>query len=76
VPLRFVSMHSLWFRVNEEFAVLLARLETKLDLALSRGDDHESRIRILERKVWQAAGIATIVSGSAAAGLAQVLSGR
>lgn len=53
--------------------ILLARLETKLDLALTRGDDHESRIRVLERKVWQAAGVATVVSGSAAAGLASIL---
>jgi hypothetical protein len=53
--------------------ILLARLETKLDLVLARSDDHESRIRILERKVWQAAGVATVLSGSAAASLSQLL---
>lgn len=54
-------------------AVLLARLETKLDIALARGEDHESRIRLLERKVWQAAGVATVISGSGAAALSQIL---
>lgn len=42
----------------------LTRVEVKLDAALTRGDDHESRIRSLERKVFVAAGAATILGGT------------
>lgn len=42
----------------------LTRVEVKLDAALTRGDDHESRIRSLERKVFVAAGAATILGGA------------
>jgi hypothetical protein len=38
----------------------LTRVEVKLDQVLTRGDDHEARIRSLERKVWGAAGAATV----------------
>ncbi|WDS52047.1 membrane protein [Microbacterium phage Caron] len=41
----------------------LTRVEVKLDTALTRGDDHENRIRALERKVWLVAGAATVAGG-------------
>ena len=41
----------------------LTRVEVKLDAALTRGDDHEGRIRALERKVWVAAGFAAAAGG-------------
>ncbi|UVK59039.1 tail needle protein [Microbacterium phage Cen1621] len=41
----------------------LTRVEVKLDAVLTRGDDHESRIRSLERKVWLAAGFAAAAGG-------------
>ncbi len=61
--------------MNEDRAleILVARIETKLDLALARTDDHEGRLRQLERRVWQAAGASAAVAGSAAAGLASLL---
>lgn len=42
----------------------LTRVEVKLDAALTRGDDHEGRIRGLERKVYIFAGAATILGGA------------
>jgi hypothetical protein len=41
----------------------LTRIEVKLDAAMSRGDDHETRIRRLERVVWIAAGAAATGGG-------------
>ncbi|AWY04859.1 hypothetical protein PBI_FLOOF_22 [Microbacterium phage Floof] len=41
----------------------LTRVEVKLDAVLTRGDDHEARIRALERKVWLVAGAATVAGG-------------
>jgi hypothetical protein len=46
----------------------LTRVEVKLDTALTRGDDHEVRLRSLERKVFVAAGAATVLG----AGLGQI----
>ncbi|MGI5285238.1 hypothetical protein ACQEVF_18145 [Nonomuraea polychroma] len=42
--------------MDREVIETLVRMETKLDAAISRGDDHEDRIRRLERAVWVAAG--------------------
>jgi hypothetical protein len=42
----------------------LARLETKLDLHLTKVGDHESRIRRLERALWLAAGAAMVGGGA------------
>ena len=55
----------------EDLAVVVARIEAKLDVAISKGDDHETRIRALERKVWMAAGFAA----AGGAGLSQFLGG-
>ncbi|WP_067201137.1 hypothetical protein [Microbacterium sp. XT11] len=41
----------------------LTRVEVKLDNALTRGDDHEGRIRALERKVWLVSGAAAVLGG-------------
>jgi hypothetical protein len=48
---------------TEEMPVLLARIETKLDMALARSEDHEGRIRKLEKAVWLAAGFAAAGGG-------------
>lgn len=40
----------------------LARIETKLDLHLARGDKHEDRITWLEKKVNYFIGVATVVN--------------
>lgn len=50
---------------TETTDVRLARIETKIDLFLLRSDDHETRLRALERKVWVAAGAATALGGAA-----------
>ncbi|GEB46951.1 hypothetical protein MTE01_28960 [Microbacterium testaceum] len=55
---------------DAQLASFLTRVEVKLDTVLTRGDDHETRIRSLERKVWTAAGAAAV----AGAGLGQIVS--
>ena len=57
----------------EPVAIILARMEVKLDHSLTRGDDHETRIRLLEKKVWVASGIAAAVSGLASSWLTNAL---
>lgn len=44
------------------------RIEAKLDPAMARMDDHEQRLRLLERFQWKATGIA--LSVGALAGIA------
>jgi len=46
---------------TEEIAVVLARLETKLDQALAHNEDHEKRLRKLETLVWKAMGAAAVL---------------
>lgn len=43
----------------------LVRIETKLDGLLSQRDDHERRIRILERRLWLATGASAVLAGGA-----------
>lgn len=43
----------------------VARLETKLDLAISGHADHEDRLRSLERTKWLMVGAAAAVGGVA-----------
>lgn len=50
-------------RNDEGVGERLARIETKLDSALGRLDDHEPRIRKLERIVWIGAGLAGAAGG-------------
>ena len=47
-----------------DLKVAIARIETKLDAALTVGADHEARIRRLERAVWLAAGAAAAAGGT------------
>lgn len=49
----------------DSFDVWLTRVETKLDFAIGQGSDHEGRIRLLERKIWMAAGAASAVTALA-----------
>lgn len=48
---------------SSEVLERLVRIETKLDAAISRADDHETRIRRMERMLWLAAGAATAAGG-------------
>lgn len=48
---------------DESLEVKLARIETKLDVALLQQIDHEGRIRKLERTVWTATGVASAAGG-------------
>lgn len=41
----------------------LISIETKLDSVIRRGDDHESRLRRLERALWLATGAAAAGGG-------------
>ena len=59
----------------ESVAVILARMEVKLDHALTQTGDHEARIRVLEKKVWGVAGLASALSAGGAAGLFKILGG-
>ena len=60
---------------------VVTRVETKIDGFTAKADalgseiaDHESRLRILERTVWRAAGMATVVG--AGVGIGASLLGR
>ena len=60
---------------SESTAVILARMEVKLDQALTGHADHETRIRALERKVWAASGVASIFAAGSAAAITKLLGG-
>lgn len=49
--------------VSEIDGERVTRIEVKLDQALSRDADHETRIRRLERAFWVAAGVAAPAGG-------------
>lgn len=51
----------------------LARMETKLDVFLSRSDDHETRLRRVERVVWIATGFAATAGSAVGALLSKVI---
>lgn len=46
-----------------DVAIVLARLEVKLDQVLTASKDHESRIRKLEERRWPLPVVAAIFSG-------------
>lgn len=48
--------------MNDE-AERLVRVETKLDILIERKDDHETRIRRVERLAWLVAGAAGLAGG-------------
>lgn len=50
---------------DELLAVTLARIETKLDNAISLGSDHERRIRVLEARQWPLPAVACLMSVAA-----------
>lgn len=54
--------------MSEDLSAVLARLETKLDHALSQTVDHETRLRALESRIWQAVGAASAISAGLATG--------
>jgi hypothetical protein len=62
------------FDTNSPGAVL-ARIETKLDKALDDLKDHETRLRVLEKKVWLATGLAALFAGGGGAWLNTLLGG-
>lgn len=53
----------------------LVRIETKLDAQLTRSDDHEVRLRRLERALWLVAGAATAGGGVLGTIAQQVMGG-
>jgi len=58
---------------SPELALTVARIEVKLDQALAQHDDHEARIRRLERALWTAAGAATAAGGTVGAIVSQLM---
>lgn len=62
---------------NEYQSLLLLLTEIRGDLkhALTRGEDHETRIRQLERKVWTAGGIVGLLTGTIGALVAKAIGG-
>jgi hypothetical protein len=53
----------------------LIRIEVKLDQALHIDNDHEARIRALERARWTAAGFAAAGGGAVGTLLTQLMGG-
>ncbi len=47
---------------DELLAVTLARIETKLDNAISIDADHERRLRVLEARQWPLPSVAVLLS--------------
>lgn len=60
--------------VEREVLDRLVSIETKLDISISRVDDHEARIRRLERAVWIAAGAAAAGGGVVGSIVRQIMS--
>ena len=61
--------------MNAQDSERLARIETKLDDALSGQEDHETRLRKLERWVGKAAGALLVVGVVASALVTKILGG-
>ena len=53
-----------------ELVRAVSRIETKLDSRIGMTDDHEKRLRGLERHKWLQVGAATVVSSCVAVGAA------
>lgn len=47
---------------DDTIPVRLARIELKLDAALARGEDHEARLRGIEKKQWYHTGGVAVVA--------------
>lgn len=61
--------------MDNEVLERLTRIETKLDTAIGRVDDHESRIRRLERALWPATGAAATAGGAVGSIASRLLHG-
>jgi hypothetical protein len=48
--------------MNQEDRERLVRIEVKLDAVIKRGDDHETRIRSVEKRSWWTAGAAGLLA--------------
>jgi hypothetical protein len=48
--------------MSAEITERLARIETKVDIIIEHGRDHEKRVRSLERENWLHRGAAAIVA--------------
>jgi len=59
----------------EPEAVILARIEAKLDRALDDVRDHEGRIRSLESRSWVLAGMAAATGAGGGFGLGKLFGG-
>lgn len=53
----------------------LDRIEAQVSGVPAKVEDHESRIRVLERKVWGAAGAAAVFSAAGATAITKLLGG-
>ena len=42
--------------------VLLARIDTKLDVVIARAEDHETRLRQVERRLFALPGLAALLA--------------
>lgn len=45
---------------DEEVKLLLTRIDERTEALVKRKDDHEDRVRLLEKQVWWFSGAATI----------------
>lgn len=48
--------------MSDDHGERLVRIETKLDIALKTHEDHEDRLRSIERKVWSVSGAMGLAS--------------
>ena len=58
--------------MSDPVEVVLARIETKLDRAISDHEDHEKRIRKIERIIWKAFGASSATGALLGAGLIRI----
>jgi len=58
-----------------EIKVELAKMNSKLDLYMFKADDHETRLRKVERLVWTLSTVAMISGGAAGTVVSQFLGG-
>lgn len=48
--------------MNADDRELLIRVDENVKALLKRGDDHEGRLRVVERRQWEIGGAATVIS--------------
>lgn len=47
---------------NFDLLLTLTRIETKQEAYLTQGIDHEARLRIVEKRLWQLPSVATLLA--------------